>query len=65
METTIFEVELLDGRTWRVYCANKNQKMRFVRTIPKMQDELKEIREITNGIHNISDWEKNVDLIKN
>ena len=29
METTLYEVGLLDGRKFRVFCRGKNQKKRF------------------------------------
>lgn len=55
METTLFEVKLLDGRIFRVFCRGKNQKKRFLSAV---KDKSEVILEITNGINTIEEFEK-------
>jgi hypothetical protein len=55
METTLFEVKLLDGRIFRVFCRGKNQKKRFLLAV---KDKSEVILEITNGINTIEEFEK-------
>ena len=57
METTLFEVKLLDGRIFRVFCRGKNQKKRFRLHTEKLKEQIKEVQEITNGIHTIAEFE--------
>lgn len=61
METTLYEVKLKDGRTWRVNCENKAQKDRFMKTLHSITDQVEGWRAITNGIHTIKQWEAIVD----
>lgn len=58
METTIFEIEFIDGRVFRVYCEGKNQIKRFVQSKDQIKDLTKKITTITSGIHTINQWEK-------
>ena len=57
METTIYEVGFKDGRMFRVYCRGKNQKKRFNKVLSSLTN-LDTIKEITNGIHTIEEFEK-------
>jgi len=54
METVIFEIEFNDGRIFRVFCANRTQKNRVLRTTRK---NVKSITEIACGIHTTSEYE--------
>ena len=63
METTLFEVKLLDGRIFRVFCRGKNQKKRFNKVLSSLTN-LDTIKEITNGIHTIEEFEKLIQLWK-
>ena len=58
METTLYEVTFLDGRIFRVFCRGKNQKQRFKIHTEKLKEQIKEVMEITNGIHDIKEFEK-------
>ena len=58
METTVFEIELKDGRIFRVFCANSTQKKRVLSTIDKIKHLKPTIKAITNGIHTVSEWEQ-------
>lgn len=57
METTLYQVNLIDGRIFRVYCRGKNQKKRFNKVLSSLTN-LDTIKEITNGIHTIEEFEK-------
>lgn len=56
METMIYQVELNDGATFRIFCQNKTQKNRAIATFKKM--DIKLITPIVNGIHTIKEWEQ-------
>lgn len=63
METTVYEVQLKDGRTFRVFCANKKQKRRFTKALVKSGKNCT-FTVMTNGIHNIKEWESITDELK-
>lgn len=58
METTLYEVTFYDGRTFRVFCHGKNQKKRFFEFTHKLKNSIETTKEISNGIHTISEFEK-------
>ena len=58
METTLFEVKFYDGRKFKVFCYGKNQKTRFQNMVNKLKNEIESITELSNGIHNIAEFEK-------
>ena len=58
METTLFEVKLLDGRIFRVFCRGKNQKKRFREKVEELKSEIAYSHELSNGIHTITEFEK-------
>jgi hypothetical protein len=60
METTLFKIEFSDGRVFKVFCANKHQKDRFLRTT---WDSDFTVEVLENGIHNINQWEKYIRAI--
>jgi len=61
METTLYRVEFTDGREFRVFCANRAQKKRFSDMMYRAKEKLVftnfRITEISNGIHDIKQWE--------
>ena len=63
METTIFEVKLTNGRVFRIFCANSTQKKRFRKSYSEIDDKGKTYRVLSNGIHNISEWENIVKTV--
>ena len=63
METTIFEIELNDGRIFRIFCANKTQKNKVLTSYNQIKRHCKELRTITNGIHTTTQWQKIAELI--
>jgi len=58
METTLYEVIFNDGRIYRINCRGKNQKQRFKIHAEKLKEQIKEVMQITNGIHNIKEFEQ-------
>lgn len=64
METIVYEVELTDGRTFRVFCANAAQKKKFVDSYKKVEHLYKSSRVITTGVHTQKQWEKIVETLK-
>lgn len=60
METTLFEVSLLDGRIFRVFCRGKNQKKRFNKVLSSLTN-LDTIKEITNGIHTMEEFNEHIE----
>ena len=53
METTLFEIEFNDGRKFRVFCANKTQKLKNLLQYQELKSKglVKSILHITSGIH--------------
>jgi hypothetical protein len=58
METIVYQIELKDGRTFRVFCANATQKNNVIRSYYRIKDKVKEITTITTGIHTAQQYEK-------
>ena len=58
METTLFEVRLLDGRIFRVFCYGRNQKKRLRDKVNTLKEQVESIIELSNGIHTITEFEK-------
>lgn len=58
METILYGVIFNDGRVYRINCRGKNQKQRFKIHAEKLKEQIKEVMEITNGIHNIKEFEQ-------
>lgn len=58
METTLFEVKLLDGRIFRVFCRGKNQIKRINNKLFSLREQIETVQIITNGIHTIEEFEK-------
>ena len=63
METTIYEVGLIDGRTFRIFCANSTQKRKFRASMSKIKHIILDTREITNGIHTMKQWNEIVETL--
>ena len=58
METIVFQIELNDGRVFRIFCANSTQKKKLIDSYHRIKDKVKEIRTITTGIHTAQQYEK-------
>ena len=51
METIVYQIELNDGRVFRIFCANSAQKKAVINSYNLIKDKVKEIKTITTGIH--------------
>jgi len=58
METTLFAVIFNDGRVYRINCRGKNQKQRFKIHAEKLKEQIGSITELSNGIHDIKEFEQ-------
>jgi len=58
METTVYQIDLKDGRIFRIFCANSTQKRKLLASYYKIKSKVKRLREVTNGIHTIKQWEQ-------
>ena len=58
METIVYQIELKDGRVFRIFCANSTQKKKVIESYGRIKDKVKEIRTITTGIHTAKEYEK-------
>ncbi len=58
METSLYKVTFKDGRVFKVFCQNRNQKQRFNRIWAGLKEKSVTCEVLENGIHNISQWEK-------
>ncbi len=58
METIVYQIELKDGRTFRVFCANSTQKKIVISSYSAIKDKVKAITTITTGIHTAKEYEK-------
>lgn len=56
METTLYKITFKDGRVFKVFCANKHQKSRFLRSSIGIYNE-STLEVVENGIHTIKQWE--------
>lgn len=65
METTVFEIELTQGRVFRINCENRSQKKRVLNSFYRLQDRglAKSIEPIINGIHTVKQWEQIVEKL--
>ena len=61
METTLFKITFDDGRKFKIFCANKHQKLRLL-TAYHIVEGTAGLEELENGIHTIKQWEE---IIKN
>ena len=56
METTLYEVSFDDGRLFKVFCANRSQRQRFLKTMGQVTSS--QWRVLENGMHTIKQWEE-------
>lgn len=57
MQTGLYKIEFNDGRIFNIYCANSAQIERFNK-LRKQLKNVKEVSIISNGIHNIKQFEQ-------
>lgn len=51
----LYQVTLEDGRVFKVYCENGNQRNRFIKSVTNTGTKVKDLE---TGIHNIKQWEQ-------
>ena len=56
METIVYQIEFLDGRIFRIFCANSTQKRNVINSYKNIEHLCKEIKVITNGLHTAKQW---------
>jgi hypothetical protein len=56
MGSIVFQIEFHDGRKFRIFCANQNQQNVLIRNFHKINDLVKEITEITSGVHTVNQF---------
>ena len=63
MTTAIYQIEFLDGRIFKIYCANKTQKTKVIQTANKLKDKIKLMSQIQSGIHTQKQFEEIIKAI--
>jgi len=58
METIVYQIELKDGRTFRVFCANSTQKKKVLESYYKIKEKVEGITDVVTGIHTAQQFEK-------
>lgn len=58
MQTTLFEVKFYNGAKFNVFCANSAQINRFLKFILKHRNEIEYWKNLVDGIHTITEFEK-------
>ncbi len=58
METSVIQIELKDGRIFRVFCANSTQRKTVGQDFYNLKEKAKRISVVTNGIHTAKQWKE-------
>lgn len=58
METGVYQIELKDGRIFRVFYANSTQKIKLMRKVNSIKNQIDFTKTITNGIHTVKQFEQ-------
>jgi len=58
METAVLQVDMKDGRVFRIFCANATQKKKTEQSLNKIKDKIEFVRTVTNGIHTHKQWKE-------
>lgn len=65
MQTTIFEIKFYNGAKFNVFCANSSQVNRFLKFILKNRSKVEYWKNLVNGIHTITEFEKTFNNCQN
>lgn len=65
MARNVFEISFKDGRMYRVFCENRTQQIKLLRSLNEIEDKVKDTKEITCGIHTQKEFTKHLEYIKN
>lgn len=60
METGVFQIDLKDGRLFRVFYANSTQKNKLLRQLNSIKDKIDVCHTVTNGIHTVKQFEEHL-----
>ena len=58
METIIYQIELNDGRIFRIFCASSKEKKDVINSYNAIKDKVKQITTITTGIHTTKQYKQ-------
>ena len=58
MQTTLFEVKFYNGAKFNVFCANSAQINRFLKFILENRNKIQYWKNLAEGIHTITQFEK-------
>ena len=60
METGVYQIELNDGRIFRIFIHNSTQSKKAIQSYYRLRDagKVKSFDVVTNGIHTIAQFEK-------
>jgi hypothetical protein len=58
METSILQIELNDGRIFKIFCANSTQKRKVMDHYYSIKNKVKKISQLVNGIHTANQFEQ-------
>ncbi len=62
MQKSVFEIELMDGRVFRIFCDNKKQEEKLNKQVRLLHPKVKYFIPIANGIHTQKQFEE---ILKN
>lgn len=51
MSKTVWHIELIDGRIFRIFCDNSKQEKKLILQVKNLDEKVKSFIPITNGIH--------------
>ena len=58
METGVYQVELKDGRIFRIVFVNSTQARKIIDTYNQIKEKVEKIKVITNGLHTAKQWQE-------
>lgn len=63
METGVLQIDLKDGRLFRIFYANSTQKKKLLRQFNSVKDKIEIVKTVTNGIHTVKQFEQHLKTI--
>lgn len=60
METGVYQVQLKDGRLFRIFYANSTQKNKLLKQFNSIKDKIEIVKTITNGINTAKEFEQHL-----
>ncbi|MDI9355328.1 MAG: hypothetical protein QM532_04160 [Cyanobium sp. MAG06] len=56
MTTTIYEIKFHNGAKYNIFCENRTQNDKMLKTIETLKNHIVETKVILNGIHRYNDF---------